>query len=132
MVKKSVIIATAAIVTIMNTSINATENNNFKDNELKNNSIIKETQFNINKEIVNHAEEYLGKKYVFGGRDLEKFPGIDCLGLIFLSIEKTTGKSWKYWSVMPSKFLKQLDTNYEKTYYTDKINEKIVRESFKE
>lgn len=53
---------------------------------------------NINKEFVKNAEEYLGMHYIFGGRDTKQLPGLDCLGLLFKSIEKVTGESWKKWS----------------------------------
>jgi hypothetical protein len=88
---------------------------------------------NINKEIVKNAEEYLGMQYVFGGRDTEQLPGIDCLGVLFKSIEKVTGESWKKWSVIPSKLLKQFDSTKEKTFYNEDIKDKkFITDNFKE
>lgn len=88
---------------------------------------------NINKEIVRKAKEFLNIQYVFGGRDTEQLPGIDCLGVLFKSIEKVTGENWKKWSVMPSKLLKQFDTNKEKTVYNEDIKDKkFITDNFKE
>ncbi len=59
--------------------------------------------------IVAAAEAYLGKPYVFGGRDGRPGcgrrrcnQGIDCLGLIFFAFEKALGIPWRRFSVTPS------------------------------
>ena len=88
---------------------------------------------NINKEIVRKAKEFLGTQYIFGGRNTTQLPGIDCLGLLFKSIEKVTGESWRKWSVIPSKLLKQFDQSKEKTIYNEDIKDKkFITDNFKE
>jgi cell wall-associated NlpC family hydrolase len=55
------------------------------------------------------AVKYLGRSYQWGGRNTRQNPNLDCLGLIFLSIEDKTGIPWNHWSVYPKKLIKQLD-----------------------
>lgn len=66
------------------------------------------TKKKVDKELVSAAKKYIGVEYKWGGRLTKKLPGLDCLGLIFKSIEDITGISWKKWSVYPTKLIKQL------------------------
>lgn len=59
------------------------------------------------KEFVKNAREYLGKEWIWWGRLTKKNPGIDCLGLIFLSYAKTFNKKWTEISVYPSEIVKK-------------------------
>ena len=63
--------------------------------------------------IIAAAEKYLGKPYVFGGRDgrpgcrrdnkrVRCAEGIDCQSLIFFAYEKVLKTKWTSYSVMPS------------------------------
>jgi hypothetical protein len=63
--------------------------------------------------IVLAAERYLGREYVFGGRDgrngcregrrrVRCLDGIDCQSLIFFAFESVTGRPWTRFSVQPS------------------------------
>ncbi|MEM4208298.1 MAG: hypothetical protein QW153_01785 [Candidatus Bilamarchaeaceae archaeon] len=61
-----------------------------------------------NNELVNAARKYLETPYRWGGRNTEKNPNLDCLGLIFRAIEDIYNIKWNYWSVMPSKILEQM------------------------
>jgi spermidine synthase len=64
----------------------------------------------IQDDVIAAAETYLGKPYVFGGRDgrpgcrgvARCASGIDCQSLIFFAYEKALGKRWSAFSVMPS------------------------------
>lgn len=64
-------------------------------------------------QIVRAAESYLGREYVFGGRDgrpgcrdgkkrVRCAGGIDCQSLIFFAYESVLGRAWTRYSVMPS------------------------------
>ncbi len=70
--------------------------------------------------IIAEAERYLGKEYVFGGRDgrpgclkqgrrVTCAQGIDCQSLIFFALEKVLDKPWRSFSVMPSKTVKRCE-----------------------
>ncbi len=125
MSKKTSIIVGLGLISVLNTNIYSNEKNEFKKINTSKNEITKVVEIkNVNKEIVKKVEEFLGTQYVFEGRDTQKFPGIDCLGLLFVSIEKVTGESWKKWNVMPSKLLKQFDVSKEKTFYNEDIKDK--------
>ncbi len=67
----------------------------------------------VQDQIIAEAEKYLGREYVFGGRDGRpgcrrggrrvRCPrGIDCQSLIFFAYEKVLGRRWSSFSVMPS------------------------------
>ena len=61
-----------------------------------------------NKEkFLKNARIYLSIPYHFGGRLTKSNPGLDCLGLMFLSYSKTFGKNWKEFSVNPSIIVKK-------------------------
>jgi len=55
---------------------------------------------------INNARSYLETKYVYEGRSTDKYPGMDCMGLIFKSYEKTFGKKWYEFSVFPTQLVK--------------------------
>ena len=63
--------------------------------------------------VITEAEKYLGKPWVFGGRDGRPGcrkdgkkalcdEGVDCLSLLFFAHESTCGTPWWKFSVMPS------------------------------
>ena len=67
----------------------------------------------VGERIVRAAEQYLGKPYVFGGRDGRRgcvragkrvrcAQGIDCQSLIFFAYEQVLGTRWTRFSVFPS------------------------------
>ena len=64
-------------------------------------------------EMVKIARRYLGTNYNWEGRMTKKYPGLDCLGLIFIAIQKTFGIPWKKWSVYPSELIGQLNRHEE-------------------
>lgn len=55
-------------------------------------------------QLVNFARQKTGVVYKWGGRETAKLPGLDCLGIIYLGLEKICGTSWKQYSVIPSVF----------------------------
>lgn len=59
------------------------------------------------KNFLENARKYLSVEYHFGGRLTKNNPGIDCLGLIFLSYSKTFGKKWRDFSVNPSEIIEK-------------------------
>lgn len=67
----------------------------------KGNSLIERNEF------VETARGYLDETYSWGGRLTKKNPGIDCLGLIFLSYSKTFEVPWKNFSVNPSEIIEK-------------------------
>lgn len=60
------------------------------------------------------AGKYLGAQYNWEGRLTNAHPGLDCLGLIFVSLEKKYGISWSNWSVKPSELIYQLEQKHSK------------------
>ncbi|MFH0884787.1 MAG: NlpC/P60 family protein [Candidatus Micrarchaeota archaeon] len=68
-----------------------------------------------NEALARIARKYLDMPYNWGGRNTAKNPGLDCLGLLFSTIEERHGISWKTWSIKPSVLIKQLNTRGGKT-----------------
>lgn len=134
MSKKTSLFLGLALATAISASHVMAEHNEFQKINTSKDEIVKVVKVkNVNKEIVKNAEEYIGRQYTFGGRDTKQLPGIDCLGILFRSIEKATGESWRKWSVIPSKLLKQFDTAKEKTFYNEDIKDKkFITDNFKE
>jgi len=73
----------------------------------------KEGSPSIQDRIITEAEKYLGRRYVFGGRDGRRGcrqggkrvrcpRGIDCQSLIFFAYEKVLRPRWTHFSVKPS------------------------------
>jgi len=58
------------------------------------------------KELVENARQYMGIEYEWNGRLTKKFPGLDCLGLLFRAYDNTYGTNWWDISVYPSKIVK--------------------------
>jgi len=59
------------------------------------------------KEFVENAKKYLGTQYHWGGRLTKKYPGLDCLGLLFVAHSETFGSKWYDFSVYPSKIVEK-------------------------
>lgn len=55
-------------------------------------------------QLVDFARQKTGVVYKWGGRETVKLPGLDCLGIIYLGLEKICGTAWKKYSVIPSVF----------------------------
>ncbi|MBS3068185.1 C40 family peptidase [Candidatus Micrarchaeota archaeon] len=68
-----------------------------------------ESRQDIGDSMVAHARKYLGVNYNWEGRMTKKYPGLDCLGLIFRALEEVFGVPWKKWSVYPSQLINQLN-----------------------
>lgn len=51
------------------------------------------------------ARNYLGTPYVWAGRDTEKHPGLDCLGLLYRAWGPVTGTPWTRYPVNPTKLV---------------------------
>ena len=60
------------------------------------------------------ARKYLDTEYNWEGRMTHAHPGLDCLGLLFVALEKKYGISWKNWSVKPTELISQLDQAHDK------------------
>jgi cell wall-associated NlpC family hydrolase len=60
------------------------------------------------------ARKYLQTEYHWEGRLTHAHPGLDCLGLLFVALEKKYGISWKNWSVKPTELIRQLDKAHDK------------------
>ena len=60
------------------------------------------------------ARKYLETEYNWEGRLTHAHPGLDCLGLLFVALEKKYGISWKNWSVKPTELIRQLDQGHDK------------------
>ncbi len=58
------------------------------------------------------ARRYKDVQYNWEGRLTHAHPGLDCLGLLFVTLEKKYGISWKNWSVKPSELIAQLDQKH--------------------
>jgi hypothetical protein len=48
------------------------------------------------------ADGYLGHPWLWSGRDTLRLPGVDCLGLLFLSHGEVTGQRWTVYPHDPS------------------------------
>ena len=91
---------------------NPTLNPLFADSKDKTNKQITSEDFSPER-FVDSARAYLNRNkhpttYQWGGRDTKNHPGLDCLGLIFVSIQSLIGIKWTHWSVIPSKLIEQL------------------------
>lgn len=52
-----------------------------------------------------NAKGLLGEPYMWGGRNTEGNPGVDCLGLLFLAYGPPTSTPWRRYPVDPSKIV---------------------------
>jgi len=71
-------------------------------------SKVSSSRFNVGSLVV-EARKSLDVPFRWEGRGTKRLPGLDCLGLLFKSLEATTGLSWKKWSVAPSRLIEQLE-----------------------
>ncbi len=55
--------------------------------------------------VLDAARTHLDKPWMWGGRDAEKHPGVDCLGLMFLADSAVSGRSWRAFEVNPSELV---------------------------
>ena len=71
--------------------------------------------------IVETARRYKGVPYKFGGRGTKNRPNLDCLGLMYESLDATYRKPWRMWSPDPSKLITQIDPKNKtrKTIFID-------------
>ena len=51
--------------------------------------------------VLAEAQAWVGAPYRWSGRDTERLPGVDCLGLLFLAHARVTGGSWRSYPVDP-------------------------------
>lgn len=58
-------------------------------------------------EFIENARKYVETPYRWGGRLTKKNPGLDCLGLVFLSYSKTFETNWRDISVYPSEIIEK-------------------------
>jgi hypothetical protein len=56
---------------------------------------------------VENARSYLEAPWIWGGRLTKGNPGLDCLGLLFLSYSKTFQTNWRDFSVYPSEIVRK-------------------------
>jgi cell wall-associated NlpC family hydrolase len=63
------------------------------------------------------ARKYLDTPYNWGGRMTEELPGLDCLGLMFISIRDKYRTPWRSWSVKPSRLMDQIDQKNERKLF---------------
>ena len=61
---------------------------------------------------IKNARSFLGKQYMWNGRLTKKNPGLDCLGLIFLTYAKTFGNHWWDFNVNPSKIINNKELGF--------------------
>ena len=52
------------------------------------------------------ADRFLGEKWIWNGRNTEKYPGVDCLGLLFLAHGKVVKRQWYDYAYDPSPLVK--------------------------
>ena len=87
--------------------------------------------------IVTAAEAYLGKPYVFGGRNGRRGcrgrcpEGIDCQSLIFFAFERVTGTPWTRFSVMPSISVARKELGRPVPGLDGRLREEIDRSRFR-
>lgn len=62
-------------------------------------------------ETVTAARKYLGTNYNWEGRMTRRYPGLDCLGLMFKALEERFGVPWQKWNTYPTKLIPQLGKN---------------------
>ena len=67
-------------------------------------------------EMVDFARKYLDTQYNVPGRLTSKYPGLDCLGLLFKVLQDKYGVSWTRWSYNPTTLVPQLSSE-PKTYF---------------
>ncbi|MBT3220939.1 MAG: hypothetical protein HN348_17785, partial [Proteobacteria bacterium] len=56
--------------------------------------------------MLNEADRYLGEEWIWNGRNTDKYPGVDCLGLLFLAHGKVVGRPWYNYAYNPSPLVK--------------------------
>ena len=80
-----------------------------KNKQILDYSFIELERYNelIATEFVENAKKYIGTPYNWGGRLTEKYPGLDCLGLLFLAHSETFGSEWYNFSTYPSKIIEK-------------------------
>ena len=52
--------------------------------------------------VVRNARDYLGKTWRWEGRDSPRYPGVDCLGLLYLAWGPVTGTAWTRYPTDPA------------------------------
>jgi cell wall-associated NlpC family hydrolase len=62
-------------------------------------------QNDIGKVLVKQARKYLGIEFKQDGRLTKKNPGLDCMGLCFITLSKVTGADWRKISIYPTKII---------------------------
>jgi len=58
-----------------------------------------------NAAVIADARSLKGIEYRWEGRNIERLPGLDCLGLMFRPYGRATGRSWKSYEVNPSELV---------------------------
>ena len=72
--------------------------------------------------IVSTARKFLGTNYNWEGRLTKRFPGLDCLGLLFKTMEKNYGVPWKTWNTNPAALISQIGKKNKSMFLKSKIN----------
>jgi len=85
-------------------------------------SALTEQASNKHAALVRAARQFLSTGYNYQGRNTHKFPGLDCLGLVFLSIQHVYGIPWQNWSrgnpdLKPSVLVTQLNRTSKPTLH---------------
>ncbi len=52
--------------------------------------------------VLGYARSYLGKTWRWEGRDSPRYPGVDCLGLLYLAFGRATGTPWTRYPTDPA------------------------------
>ncbi|MCP4549765.1 MAG: C40 family peptidase [bacterium] len=78
--------------------------------------------------IISHAENYLEFEYRWNGRDTNKNPDMDCMGLCFLAYAQTFHESWAGYSVYPSELIETEQLGSRAPLSSTEINDKIINE----
>ncbi|MEM0438329.1 MAG: hypothetical protein QXU54_03460 [Candidatus Micrarchaeia archaeon] len=130
--KKAPLIMSIALASALASGVITAGENEFKRmHPSQSKNMVEIAQTKTTAAIADNAEKYLGIPYYFGGRDSKQNPGLDCLGLVFKSIQDTYGKDWSQWSVMPSKLIRQLGRGSDRTLLEDEVTRESISLNFK-
>ena len=59
----------------------------------------------LENQIITYARNQLGQQYIFNGRNTDRFPGLDCMGLCFQAYANVYDEKWYKYSYIPSELI---------------------------